>query len=107
MHLRLRLRLLPLERRPRRGRDEPQASRWRVSVVVGGAGCDEMKQAKKDGATGRGQADFSTGRYASGVLSAPNASVLNWVLIDSEDGTHLDGAVLHAQQQQPAAVEAA
>ena len=39
---------------------------------------------------------------------APNASVLNWVLIDSEDGTHLDGAVLHAQQQQqPAAVEAA
>jgi len=64
-----------------------------LSVVVGGAGCDEMKQAAKTGATGMGLASFHTKRYAAGVLRA-NSTALRWQLLDSEDGELLDEILL-------------
>ena len=56
-----------------------------LTIVVGGAGCDEMAQAPKPATVGLGLPSYATGRYASGVLRA-NATSLHWQLIDSEDG---------------------
>mmetsp|Transcript_5547 Transcript_5547/g.14659 ORF Transcript_5547/g.14659 Transcript_5547/m.14659 type:complete len:517 (+) Transcript_5547:3-1553(+) len=64
-----------------------------LTVVVGGAGCDEMKQAPKTAETGKTRASFHTARYASGVLRA-NVSTLHFELVDSEDGSLLDEVVL-------------
>ena len=64
-----------------------------LSVVVGGAGCEEMEQAPRSEARGHGHASFSSKRYASGVLKA-NRTELSWRLIDSEDGIELDAVSL-------------
>eukprot|EP00656_Telonema_subtile_P010214 TRINITY_DN14893_c0_g1_i2.p1 TRINITY_DN14893_c0_g1~~TRINITY_DN14893_c0_g1_i2.p1 ORF type:complete len:421 (-),score=90.05 TRINITY_DN14893_c0_g1_i2:158-1420(-) len=80
-------------------------------VVVGGAGCDEMAQEPKTGFSAQemstlddtrqgawwqpgynvplGTEEFSSARYATGVLTADQTS-LQWQLIDSEDGEVLD-----------------
>lgn len=64
-----------------------------LTVVVGGAGCDEMAQGARKNASGVGQASYVSRRYASGVLRA-NATALTWGLLDSEDGSVLDEVVL-------------
>ena len=89
-------------------------------VVVGGAGCDEMAQVPKDSRarapsdlaavrdpigqgpwwqagfnTPAGTEEFSTARYATGLLSV-NQSALHWKLYDSEDGEVLDQFVIRS-----------
>jgi hypothetical protein len=72
-----------------------------LHVTVGGAGCDEMKQAEESPERGTGKPSFHTGRYASGVLSvaggtATMAGALSWKLIDSVTADVLDTAELDA-----------
>lgn len=64
-----------------------------LSVVVGGAGCEEMGQAPPSNATGHGAPSFETGRYASGVLTASRTSLV-WRLVDSESGAIIDEVAL-------------
>ena len=64
-----------------------------LSVVVGGAGCEEMSQGPPSNATGHGAPAFETGRYASGVLTVSKTSLV-WRLIDSVSGTIIDEASL-------------
>ena len=75
------------------------ASSGTTLVVVGGAGCDEMKdklqaeaseQSIKSDAAPYGSLQYATSRLASGVLTVPNASALHWQLIASHDGEILD-----------------
>jgi len=68
-----------------------------LSVVVGGAGCEEMAQGSKPsmnvGASRTPSRTVHVSRYASGVLRA-NRTSLHWQLIDSVDGQILDELTL-------------
>ena len=64
-----------------------------LTIVAGGAGCDEMAQAPKAAVTGVGLDHFSSARYAAGTLHA-NATTLHWRLFDAVDRSLLDEVVL-------------
>ena len=73
----------------------PNATTW---IVVGGAGCDEMKQGavtaeeeleESAAMLPKGSAVVKSSRYATGVLTA-NFTSLSWRLIDSVTGDTLD-----------------
>lgn len=64
-----------------------------LTVVVGGAGCDEMEQAPESAESGVGRGSFATARYATGTLRA-SVDELHWQLVDSANGMLLDEVVL-------------
>lgn len=70
----------------------PTSGHRMLTVLAGGAGCDEMAQAPASDARGHGQPSFSTGRYSVGVLLV-NSSALTWTLYDSATGAALDEVV--------------
>ena len=64
--------------------------------MVGGAGCEEMRDIgdAADAMLAEGAPVYATGKLATGVLNVLNKSAVQWVLYSSTNGDVLDKLLL-------------